>query len=70
MLSFRAVVGLFLVLLGLGNLFHPNLILKFNALMRDVFFNDRIVLLNAKRAGLYLLAVGFFLLLLSLRAAR
>jgi hypothetical protein len=66
----RVSVGFLLVALGLGYLFHPNSILKINALMRECLFRDAFVLLNGRRIGIMLLGFGFLLLLITLRFSR
>ena len=60
------IVGFVLFALGLGYLFQPQLILRFNALMRDAFFKDSVVLLSHRRVGTVLLLLSFILLALTL----
>ena len=64
------ILGFFLFILGLGYLYKPQLILRFNAFFRDTFFKDSIVLLSNRRIGLILLMLSFILLLITLRGPR
>lgn len=64
------MVGMLLVVLGLGYLFHPESIIKFNAFMRENIFKDTHVLLSSKRIGSVLLVVGFILLILTFQMPR
>jgi len=59
------IVGFFLFILGLGYLFSPRLILRFNAFARDTFFKDSVVLLNNQRIGTILLLIAFVLIVFS-----
>jgi len=63
----RLSLGYLLILLGLGYLFQPKTILRFNAFMRDYLFKDSYVLLNARRIGTTLLFCGFLLWLITFR---
>lgn len=63
----RLTVGFALFLLGLGYLFQPQMILRFNAFMREHFFRDSHVLLANRRIGVLLLLVSFLLLVVGLR---
>lgn len=62
------VFGFFLFVLGLGYLFKPQWILRFNAFARDTFFKDSIVLLSNRRVGVTLLLLSFILLVMTRRA--
>jgi hypothetical protein len=61
------VIGFALFTLGLGYLFQPNLVLRFNAFIRDTFFKDSIVLLSHRRVGIILLLISFIFLALILQ---
>ena len=61
------IIGFIMFVLGLGYLFHPQLILRFNALMRDSFFKDSVVLLSHRRVGIILLLLSFILLAFTLK---
>jgi hypothetical protein len=62
----QLIVGFILFALGLGYLFLPQLILKFNALIRDTFFKDSVVLLSHRRVGILLLLLSFIFIALSI----
>jgi len=62
----RLLLGFVLILLGLGYLYQPKSILRFNAFMRETLFKDTHVLLNPKRVGLWLLVPGLILCILTL----
>ncbi|OGR90721.1 MAG: hypothetical protein A2992_08540 [Elusimicrobia bacterium RIFCSPLOWO2_01_FULL_59_12] len=64
------IVGFLLFLLGLGYLFRPQLVLRFNAFMRDAFFKDSVVLLSNRRVGILLLLLSFILLVFTGRNHR
>ena len=66
MFLLRLSVGFLLFVLGLGYLFQPKAIIRFNALMRDLFFNDSRVLLENKKIGTLLILIGFLLLAITL----
>lgn len=66
MFLLRLSVGFLLIALGLGYLFQPKTILRFNAFMRDTFFKDSNVLLNNKKIGTLLILAAFLILALSL----
>ena len=61
------IVGFSLFLLGIGYLFMPQVILRFNAFVRDTFLKDSIVLLSHRRVGIILLLISFIVLTLTLR---
>ncbi len=65
MFLLRVSIGFFFVVIGLGYLFDPKTILRFNAYMRDRFFKDSHVLLSGKKIGAALLFIGFVFLALS-----
>ncbi|OGS22964.1 MAG: hypothetical protein A2252_07765 [Elusimicrobia bacterium RIFOXYA2_FULL_39_19] len=48
-------------LLGFVYFYRPDLILKINALMRKVFFDDKKVLVNRKKAGILLILFSLIL---------
>ncbi|MEK6543574.1 MAG: hypothetical protein AABZ44_03975 [Elusimicrobiota bacterium] len=52
-----------LILSGTMYLFRPQRVFKFNAVMRDMFFNDAFVSLNRRRIGGFLLTGGLLTLL-------
>ena len=60
----QLIIGFAMFILGLGYLFKPQVILVFNAFMRDTFFKDSIVLLSNRRVGILLLLLSFILLAL------
>jgi hypothetical protein len=64
------IIGFVLFFLGLGYLFQPQLILRFNAFMRDTFFKDSLALLYNRRVGIYLVLLSFILLALARQAPR
>jgi len=66
----QLIVGFILFGLGLGYLFLPQLILKFNALIRDTFFKDSVVLLSNRRVGIVLLLLSFILIALAVPGHR
>ena len=59
------ILGFSLFLLALGYLFSPRLILRFNAIMRDSFFKDSVVLLSHRRMGLILLFISSVIIALA-----
>ena len=61
------IVGFVMFTLGLGYLFLPQWVLRFNAFCRDAFFRDSVVLLSNKRVGIILLLLSFILLVLTLK---
>ncbi len=61
------IVGFIFFVLGLGYLFAPQWILRFNAFMRDTFFKDSVVLLSHKRIGVLLVLLSFIFLMLTQR---
>lgn len=61
----QLIVGFILFVLGLGYLFVPQMILKFNALMRDTFFKDSVALLSHRRVGIVLLLLSFIFIALA-----
>jgi hypothetical protein len=61
------IVGFVLFALGLGYLFQPELVLKFNMFMRETFFKDSVVLLNNKRLGILLLLLSFIVIVITLQ---
>jgi hypothetical protein len=61
------VIGFALFVLGLGYLYRPQWVLRFNAFFRDTFFKDSIVLLSNRRVGMLLLLLSFIFLALTLR---
>lgn len=63
----RLSLGYLLILLGLGYLFQPKTILRFNAFMREYLFKDAYVLLDARRIGMALLLLGLLLWLITFR---
>ena len=67
MFLLRLSLGFLLFILGLGYLFQPKTILRFNAYMRDLLFNDSRVVLGNKRIGALLILISFLLLALSIR---
>ena len=70
MFLLRLFVGVLLVVLGLGHLFHPESIINFNSFMRDYVFKDTYVLLSNRRIGSILLVIGFILLILTFQMPR
>ena len=62
MFLLRVSLGFLLVVIGAGYLCDPKAILRFNAVMRDIFFRDSQVLLKGKRIGSALVVLGFILL--------
>jgi len=64
----QLIIGFVLFALGLGYLFLPQYVLRFNAFMRDTFFKDSVVLLSNKRVGTLLLLLSFIFLMLTLRS--
>jgi hypothetical protein len=60
----QIIVAFVMFTLGLGYLFQPQLILKFNAFARNTFFKDSRVLLGHRRIGMMLLLISFILLAL------
>jgi len=70
MFLLRLFVGVVLVMLGLGYLFHPESIINLNAFMRDNVFKDTYVLLSNRRIGSILLVIGFILLILTFQMPR
>ena len=68
MTLFLFLIGVLLFVLGMGYLFQPRMILRFNAICRDTFFRDSVVLLNNRRVGILLLLVSFILIALTRRA--
>lgn len=61
------IIGFILFVLGLGYLFHPQLVLRFNAFVRDTFFKDSVVLLSNRRVGMILLLISFIILAITLQ---
>ncbi len=55
-------VGLFFLLWGLAYLYRPDLVIKFNALIRHFIFNDRLLILHRRRIGVVMLFIAFVLL--------
>jgi len=70
MFLLRLFVGVVLVMLGLGYLFHPESIINLNSFMRDNVFKDTYVLLSNRRIGSILLVIGFILLILTFQMPR
>jgi hypothetical protein len=70
MFLLRVSLGFLLMLLGMSYLFQPNTILRLNAFMRERLFSDAFVLLNGKRIGATLVAIGLLLLVVTLRLQR
>lgn len=68
MVLLRLALGLFLVILGLAYLFHPALILRINAFMRERIFRDSHVLFGHRRVGGFLLIIGFLWIVVNLKA--
>jgi hypothetical protein len=64
------LAGFGMFILGLGYLFKPQLVLRFNAFVRETFFKDSVVLLSHRRIGIMLLLVSFIFLVLTLRVPR
>jgi len=58
----KILLGLVFLLLGMGYLYHPNIVLNINAWLRKVIFNDVDVLLSRKRIGALLFILGALLL--------
>lgn len=69
MFLLRLSMGFLLFALGLGYLFQPKTILRFNALMRDLFFNDSRVLLNNRKIGILIILIALLFLALSLTSS-
>ena len=62
------LIGSFLFVLGLGYLFKPQLVLRFNAFMRDRLLRDSYVLLENRKTGAILLLLSFIFLAMTLRS--
>jgi hypothetical protein len=63
-------VGFALFFLGVGYLFKPQWILRFNAFFRDTFFKDSVVLLSNRKVGMLLVLLAFILLVFTLKDPR
>ncbi len=60
------LLGFIFFLLGFAYLYRPALVYKFNLLMREYLFNDRLVLVNRRKIGTFLLITGALILFFSL----
>ena len=62
MILIKIVLGLLLLLLGWVYFFRPNLVLALNKVARELFFNDRIVLLERKKVAILLFCLSIIAL--------
>ena len=59
MVLLKIVLGLLLIALGWIYFFRPNLVLAFNRFAREIFFNDRIILLERKKVAILFFCLSF-----------
>ncbi len=55
-------IGLFFLALGLGHLYRPDLISRFNSFLRETVFNDAYLNLERKKWGIFFLLLALFFL--------
>ena len=60
MIFFKIISGLFFLFLGLIYLYNQNLVLNINKVVRDVFFNDKKVILERKKLAILFFCFAFF----------
>ena len=58
--------GILLLLLGIGYLYRPSLIYRFNLLVREYLFNDRLLLAGRRKIGVFLMLAGALVLFFAL----
>ncbi|MCB4792733.1 MAG: tetratricopeptide repeat protein [Elusimicrobia bacterium] len=66
MIFLKLIFGIFFLFLGLIYLYKPNLVLAINRIARDIFFNDKTVLLERKKLAILLFCVAFISLYMGL----
>ena len=59
---FKMLAGLVLLLFGMGYLYRPDRIIKFNAWMREHLFNDHILINHRRKIGVILIALGLMVM--------
>jgi tetratricopeptide (TPR) repeat protein len=59
MIFFKIILGLFFLFLGLIYLYNQNLVLNINRVVRDVFFNDKKVILERKKLAILFFCFAF-----------
>jgi len=62
MVYLKVILGFIFICVGWVYLFHPNLIIALNALIRDALFNDRQILLARKKLAVAYFCIGLILL--------
>ncbi|MBI3291996.1 MAG: hypothetical protein HYZ73_04215 [Elusimicrobia bacterium] len=60
------LLGVSCVLVGLGLLYHPEMIFKLTAFLRNKLLNDAVILLQRQKMGILLVLLGFLSLFLGL----
>ena len=58
----RILLSLLFLILGLGYLYRPHLIVKFNLWMKQTIFNDELLINHRRKVGLILVFVSLLLL--------
>jgi len=66
-MSIFFLISLFLILLGLGYLYAPSKVIKFNSWVRENLFSDRFLLLYRKKTGVFLVLLGAVILYLLIK---
>ena len=59
MIFLKIVLGVFFLFLGLIYLYNPNLVLNINRVVREVFFNDKKVILERKKLAILFFCFAF-----------
>lgn len=60
-------IGLFIVTIGFGYLYRPDKVSKFNAWAREYLFNDRLLILYRRKAGVMLIIIGAVIIFMSIK---
>jgi len=58
----EVLVGVFFLIIGLGYLYRPTIIIKFNALGRKYLLNDQLLVTHRKKIGAVLLIISIVFL--------
>jgi uncharacterized protein YjeT (DUF2065 family) len=58
----KVAIGIFFFLLGLGYLYHPRLIERMNALIRETLLNDAYIAMERRKWGMFFLLMSVLFL--------
>ncbi len=60
-------IGLFMLAIGLGYLYHPDKVQRFNNWVKEYIFNDRLLITHRRKVGVMLLFAGAVIVYFAIR---